>query len=210
MLNILEPSLFLVLDRRAAGNRSFLEVSRLAAEGGASLILLRMKEASRDEILKEARILSLLSRELSFPLIVSHHPEIALEARVAGCHLGKGDLSIPAVRKMIGVDKFIGYSSHSVDEMLWAESEGADYTFLGPIFETPSKLKYGPPLGPGIVQEAVSQAKRPIVFIGGINEFNLQSLVRLGARNVAVISAIQQSAEPGKAAKRLRTLLKVS
>ncbi|EQD77233.1 Thiamine monophosphate synthase domain protein, partial [mine drainage metagenome] len=77
-----------------------------------------------------------------------------------------------------------------------AQAEGADYVFFGPVFETPSKLAYGPPQGLKLLEQVVAEAEIPVVAIGGIHQGNIESVRKTGASGVAMIGDLAYSADP--------------
>jgi thiamine-phosphate pyrophosphorylase len=85
--------------------------------------------------------------------------------------------------------------------------EGADFIVFGPVFETPSKMAYGPPQGLRQLADVVRHVTIPVLAIGGIDADNLTLVMREGAHGVAMIRAILAAPDPGAAARRLRLLL---
>ena len=198
--------LWLVLDRKAAAPRSLAAITKLSVAGGTDVVLCRIKDASIDEVLPQAHSVRLVCRELGVPFVMSHYPEIAVELAADGVQLGVGDLSIELVRDLVGPAMAIGFSTHGFKEAKLRFKQGADYVFLGPIFKTPEKLKYGDPLGLGVVEEAQS-LPRPVVFIGGISQRTLPQLIAAGGRRIAAIGALQRSVEPTVSARVLKHML---
>ncbi len=142
------------------------------------------------------------------PFIMSHDMELAGELAADGIQLGVDDRPLDQVRCALPAGTVIGSSTHSVAEALTRKGEGADYVFLGPVFPTPAKLKYGNPLGLTVVHEALGQlAGYPIVFIGGINLGNLPEMLGLGVTRVAAIAALQAQPDPQAAAAAFKQLL---
>ena len=102
----------------------------------------------------------------------------------------------------------IGVSAHSIEEAKKAEEEGADFITLGPIFETPSKIKYGRPLGAGLIREARGNISIPVFAIGGIKKERLGNVLGSGATGIAVISAILGSEDIRSNTEEFMRLLK--
>ena len=148
----------------------------------------------------ETRPLIDLIRDLK-PLITSHHGrmlindriDLALALDVDGVHLRSESLPLPLARRLLGSNKLIGISTHSVEDVQKADGEGADFLVLGPIFETPSKRKYGPPLGLHTLEAACRISPLPIFAIGGLQPAHVPAVLDSGAYGVAVISAILQA-----------------
>jgi len=121
-------------------------------------------------------------------LIVNDRPDLALLAGADGVHLGDSDLSVSAARRVLGPERIIGLSTHSVEEALEAASLAVDYIALGPIFDSPTKQTGRMPLG----LEAIAAIRRrltlPLVAIGGITLDRAAAVREAGADSVAVIS----------------------
>lgn len=205
-----EARLWLVLDEAAAAPRTLPDVTRQAILGGVDAVLCRLKTQSPDRVYTLARELREICAEQGCPFVMSHHAALALHLGADGLQLGSGDISLPAARQMIGPEMKLGRSCHSVAEAAEAFSAGADYVFLGPIFSTPSKLAYGPPLGLDVVSTAAAQLPGPVVFIGGIGFDNIEALLAAGGERVAVIRAVQAADEIAGSCWSLRSRMKMA
>jgi len=122
-------------------------------------------------------------------VIVNTRADIALAAGADGVHLPAGSIQPARLRPITGPEFLIGVSCHSIAEAIRAEQEGADYVFLSPIFRSPSKPGYGPPLDLKILAEACSRIRIPILALGGVSEDNAPLCVSAGAAGFASISA---------------------
>ena len=120
-----------------------------------------------------------------------------------GVHLGWQSLEVELVRGMIGLDKLIGFSSHSLKDAKRAENSGADYVTVSPIFDTANKDYFIKPLGVDEIKKIKAQIDIPVIALGGINENNVCDILGTGADGIAVISAIIQSENPRQSADRL-------
>jgi thiamine-phosphate pyrophosphorylase len=120
-------------------------------------------------------------------LIINGHLDVALACDADGVHLQAGNLSIEAVRKKYP-DLIIGYSAHSREEILQAESAGADYVLLGPVYKSPSKKINNPALGVEKFSEWIAGTKIPVFALGGLSASNLQSIAKAGCCGVAGIT----------------------
>jgi len=174
---------------------SYIEESEAARvveqmiEGGVDLIQLRGKEKPLDELADHANRLHELTARSLTPLIVNDHAEIASQIPVEGVHVGQDDDSIEVVRRKAGREIVVGKSTHSVEQALTAQREGADYLGFGPIFATPTKPDY-PPIGLSDIGRVHAEVDLPIFCIGGINIDNLQSVIDAGAKRVVMVSAL--------------------
>ncbi len=136
-------------------------------------------------------------------LFVNDRVDVALLAGAEGVHLPAGGLPIPKVRALVGPDRWIGRSTHSPAEAQRAADEGADYVFLGPIWETPSH----PGQGLGVAAIEQGRAAR-IIAIGGITPDRVAHCLDAGAYGVAAIASLWRAPDPGSAAAEMLLLLK--
>lgn len=123
-------------------------------------------------------------------LLINDRVDVCLAIDADGVHLPSSGFPIDAARKILGMDKWIGVSCHSVDEVHQAEKEGADFAVLGPVYDTPSKRPYGSPFGLEAFREAKRRASIPLFAIGGVDAARLEEVFSAGADGVAMISGI--------------------
>jgi len=166
--------------------------------GGATVIQVREKASSTLSFLNRAiKMRKIIGKKAFF--IVNDRVDIAIASGADGVHLGQEDLPIAFARKIMGEDKIIGISTHSIEQAQKAEKEGADYVAVGPIFSTQTKPNSGPPKGVEIISEVKRKVNIPVVAIGGINRENVGEVIRAGADGVAVISAVFKEKDVGLA-----------
>lgn len=195
----------------AITDRSWLDGSSLAAQveqallGGATIVQLREKHATDEDFLAQARALLPICRKYGAPLIINDRVDIALASGADGVHIGQGDMELHAARQLLGADKLIGTSAHSVEEARKAQAAGADYLGTGSVFATTTKLDAGH-LPRETLCEICEAVSIPVVAIGGITEENLPALTGSGISGVAVVSAIFAQRDVAAAARRLRAL----
>lgn len=158
--------------------------------GGARLIQLRDKDASARELLDAARKCLTLTRAAGAKLIINDRVDVALTAEADGVHLGQDDLTVEEAREILGEEKIIGVSTHSLDQFHAALESSANYIAVGPVFPTKTKENSDPVVGLELVREAKKLADRPIVAIGGITVERAAEVLAAGADSVAVISAL--------------------
>ena len=181
--------LYAVTDRSWLGEESLYRQVQKAIKGGATFIQLREKELDRDAFLEEAVEIGKLCRMYGVPLIINDDVEIAKQAGADGIHVGQDDMEVKQVRAMLGPDKIIGVSAHTVEEALLAEAAGADYLGAGAVFGSSTKEDVTV-LSHERLQEICGAVKIPVVAIGGINRQNIMELKGTGISGVAVVSAI--------------------
>jgi thiamine-phosphate pyrophosphorylase len=120
--------------------------------------------------------------------------DLVLALGADGVHLRADSLPVAVARRLLGTDHLIGVSAHSVDDVVRAESDGADFAVLGPIYETLSKREYGPPIGVRALEEAGRRCRIPVFAIGGMTIARVAEVRRAGAHGAAVVSAILSAA----------------
>ncbi len=177
-----------ITDRKACG-LTCEEITLTVMRAGVQWVQYREKDKSRREIYEVALRLRRLTRDFNATFIVNDHADIALSVDADGVHLGQEDLPIKEARKIMGREKIIGISTHSLEQAIEAEAEGADYIGFGPIFCTTTK-DAGEPKGVEEMMEIKRQIRIPVVAIGGISLGNLQSVLDAGADAVAVATGI--------------------
>ena len=198
-----DARLYLVCDRRPGG-RALADVLAPALAAGVDIVQLRDKQASRDELLAAAAIARGLCDETGALLILNDHPELVGQSGADGCHVGQDDMEAAAARARAGRDALVGQSTHFPDEV--ADASDADYIGVGPVHATPTKPGRHP-VGVELVRFAAFHAPVPFFAIGGIDASNVAEVVAAGARRIAVVRAITESADPGAAAAQLRAVL---
>ncbi|HYR45966.1 MAG TPA: thiamine phosphate synthase, partial [Thermoanaerobaculia bacterium] len=140
-------------------------------------------------------------------LYVNRRFDIALEARADGVHLPAAGLPVGRVKAATPRGFRVGVSTHSAAEAARAVDEGADLVLIGPVFDTPSKRAYGPPLGPPALAQLppLGSHAAEVYAIGGISEENLTLLhpYRERLTGVAGIGLFQNAADPLAVAERI-------
>ena len=187
--NLMECRLYGIIDLGYVEEPDLARVAEQMIEGGVDLTQLRGKGKSLDELVGHAAKLHELTARSSTPLIVNDHAEIASRIPVEGVHVGQDDDSIEVARRKAGRSVLIGKSTHSLEQALAAQREGADYIGFGPIFATPTKPGYAP-IGLADIRRVHAEVSLPIFCIGGINIDNLQSVIGAGAKRVVMVSAL--------------------
>ena len=196
--------LYVVTDRQQTAGRALEAVVSAAVRGGAGAVQLREKDLSaRDLYALGARLQAALS-PYGVPLLINDRLDVALALDAAGVHLAGHSLPTAVARRLLGPDKLLGVSTHSVEEARRAAAEGADFIVFGPVFTTPSKVAYGPPQGLQHLTAVVRAVHIPVIAIGGIDHTNLSQVVQAGAYGVAMIRAVLAAPEPYQATQQLR------
>ncbi len=196
--------LYAVTDRHWLGDRTLYEVVRESLEGGASFLQLREKELDDGEFYEEAVMLQALAKEYDVPFVVNDNVDIAVRMNADGVHVGQSDMEAGDVRALIGPDKILGVSAHTVEQAVLAEKRGADYLGVGAVFPTGSKDD-ADDLSRETLKAICEAVSIPVVAIGGITLDNVQKLAGSGICGIAVISAIYAQDDIKEAASSLRT-----
>lgn len=183
--------LYALCDNSLNPQRSHREIAEALLRGGARILQLRMKGASDLAHVRQTAqdILALKSRH-DFIFILNDFPELASELEVDGVHVGRDDPSIEATRRRVGANRLVGYSSHSLQEALEAQSQGADYVAFGAIYPTANKGPGHPIQGLKKLSEVVAALRVPVVAIGGIGRENFKQVLATGVAAVAMIGAM--------------------
>ena len=181
--------LYAVTDRSWVGIQTLLEQIESSLLGGTTLVQLREKDLSDCEFIQEAIIVKRLFERFGVPLLINDNVNVALRSGADGVHLGQDDLPLQEARKMLGPNKIIGISTHTVEEAMEAEQGGADYVGVGSVFATQTKLDANV-LSIDYIREICQAVTIPVVAIGGIKEENMDVLRNTGVAGIAVVSAI--------------------
>ena len=174
-----------------------------ALAGGVKAVQLREKDLPLRDLLSLAQCMRELTSKNSALLLINDRTDICQAVDADGVHLRSDSFPTHVVRRILGDHKRIGVSVHSVQEAVIAENEGADFVTLGPLYETPSKIPYGRPLGLKILRAARERIRIPLFALGGIRAEHVAELFSAGADGMALISSILSSEDPKKAAQDL-------
>jgi len=193
--------LYLITDRnKTVAGRNLEQVIQDAFEAGVRGVLLREKDLPDRELLSLAARVRDLANRYKARLLISERVDIALAVEADGVHISGRSLPVKEARRLMGVEKYVSASAHSLEEALRAEEDGADFITFGPVFHTPSKAQYGPPVGLSALEEACLALKIPVFALGGIKAGNAVDTLKAGAYGVAVISEIIGAKDPALAA----------
>ncbi len=188
-----DGSLYLVLSEEYGGTAPLTGIARQAIAGGIDILQMREKHKSQEQLIGLGRQLASLCKKNGVTFIVNDDPLLAKKLEADGVHLGQEDIQqypINTVRQMIGQDKIIGLSTHSLEQFHLANQMDVDYLAFGPVFPTKTKNYH---IGTGDVSIVLQKALKPVVFIGGINKDNLDVLLAEGVSNIALIRDIMQA-----------------
>lgn len=178
------------------------ETLRAAIQGGVDLVQWRRKEQDQSGLERCREICT----ARAVPLIINDDVEVATQLDLAGAHIGQDDMPADQARDLLGTQRWLGISTHTLDQLRVAEAAGADYLGFGPIYPTSTK-GYREGLGDAALAAALAATDLPIFAIGGIDADNLSSLVSRGCPRIAVSGCILNAEDPELAARALSAQL---
>jgi thiamine-phosphate pyrophosphorylase len=206
MSKLFDPFLYLVTDRRLAGQRDIADVVRRAIKGGVTLVQLREKSLGQAAFVAEAFVLREVCRAGGVPLIINDDIDVAQRIGAAGVHLGQSDASVTEAREALGPDAIIGLSVETLEQAREAATLDVDYIAASPVFATPTKTDLAEPLGLIGLRAIRKLTDKPLIAIGGINIENARAVLEAGANGLAAISALVAADDPFQAARQFCSL----
>ena len=196
-----------VLVTKSLCRRPWREVLRAILAGGAGAVQVREKEMAGRALLAHAREAVAATHEAGSLAIVNDRPDLAVLAAADGVHLGQDDLTAREARRLVGPDRIIGVSTHSLAQALAAAEAGADYIGCGPMFQSTTKPQDVIP-GPALCAEVTAHVGLPVMAIGGITAANAAQVLAAGARWLAVSSTVCGADDPEAATRRLAEMIR--
>ena len=201
------PRLYAIIDPARAGGRSPAAVARELLSAGVRLVQYRDKQASSRQLYQSCAELKALLQGSGCGLVVNDRADVARAVEAEGVHLGQDDLPIEMARRVLGPDKWIGLSTHSVDQVVEADRSAADYIAFGPIFPTAGKENPDPVVGLQGLRQARRATGKPLVAIGGITLQNAPEVLAAGADSLAVISDLLSAPDIRERAREFLSVL---
>jgi thiamine-phosphate pyrophosphorylase len=221
-MSVVFPALYAIIDS-ALLKTSELSFAEMMAESGVQLLQYRNKHASARQVFE---ISNLLSRQLltmaraghGMRFIVNDRPDLALLAAADGVHVGQDDLGVEQARAIVGLERWVGVSTHTLEQVDAADRTSADYVAFGPVFSTSTKQHPDPVVGLRLLSEARARTRKPLVAIGGITLERAAETFGAGADSLAVARDLIVARDPvmqaraflGEAARAGRTVSKAS
>jgi thiamine-phosphate pyrophosphorylase len=200
--------LYLITDNKlVTRHSSLISAVRKALKGGVKAVQLREKNLETLELLKIADKIRDLTKQFNASFFINDRFDIALAVGADGVHLTQNSIPAAAVRKAVKKKLLIGVSTHSLKEAREAEKGGADFITVGPVYRTPSKLKYGKPIGLDTLQKITSSVSLPVFAIGGVKSSNIKFIKEAGAYGAAMIREVLASNNINRKTRELVNLL---
>lgn len=203
----IDLSVYLLTKPFLKAKEDYFETLECALKGGVSLLQWREKEGASGELYRQGKAVQHLAKRYQTPLIVNDRLDLALAIEADGLHVGQEDLPVRVARKLLGPDKILGVSAGNLKEALQAEQDGADYLGVGAVFPTGTKQD-ATPISFEAFQEICQKVTIPVVAIGGIVFDKVAMLKSLGAKGVAVISAVWDDDNPKDAVQKIKQEMK--
>lgn len=176
---------------------------RGALQGGVGIVQLREKHLHDRELVARGRRVREWTREAGALFIMNDRPDLAVLTEADGVHVGQEELSVKDARRIVGPEKLVGVSTHTIEQARQAVLDGADYIGVGPVFASTTK-KFAEFAGLDFVRQVTAEITLPAYAIGGINLENLGEVLAAGARCVAVSGALCGAAHPADVARQFR------
>jgi thiamine-phosphate pyrophosphorylase len=194
---------YFITDSRLSIHGDLYDVTA-ACRAGVEIIQYRQKHETAGEFFTHALELKKLCKNSIF--IINDRLDIALAVDADGLHIGQDDLPLTMVRKLMGPDKIVGVTVHSLEEAVEAQAYGASYLAVSPVFATDTKSDAGAPCGPELIQKVRAACSLPIAAIGGLTMENAAGAIRAGADMFCAISAVVTSEDVSERIKRFQEL----
>ena len=206
MKRLVLPRLYVILDA-ALLTVPETECAQKLATAGVRLLQYRNKRAPARELFESSKRLASLLIPQRITFVVNDRADVAAVAGANGVHVGQEDLGVEETRLVVGAARFVGVSTHNLEQFQRAAASSADYIAVGPIFATGTKSNPDPVVGTQFIRRVRPITDKPIVAIGGITLERAPEIIESGADSVAVISDILGAPEPAMRARQYIDLL---
>ncbi len=200
----------LITDRKLCIGKSLINVIKKSARSGVKAVQLREKDLTSKELLALARKIKKIR---GIKLIINNRLDIALLSGAYGVHSPEKGIHAKHAKKLVPTkvgnyyNLIVGKSIHSLNQAIRVEKDGYDYLIFGPVFKTPSKIKYGPLQGLEKLKNVCQSVSIPVYAVGGINPQRAKKCIQAGAYGVAVIRAILKSKNIAGTIKEFKTAI---
>ena len=189
------PLFYYITDRHqlpSASTGELLKQLDRAVRRGIDFIQVREKDLSDRDLLRLTSQAVRLARGTACRILVNGRMDVALAAGAHGVHLPSKGIQVADILPLLPAGFLVGVSAHSLREARQAAAGGADYLLLGPVFATPSKIRFGKPLGLRRLARVCSLLPLPVFGLGGIHRGEISKVLAAGACGVAGITLFQR------------------
>ncbi len=211
LVRLAEARIYALVDLRfGAGEQFALRIEQMLS-GGVDVVQLRDKNATDRELVEAGRRLRMLTNQAfeasgkTALFIMNDRPDIACVVDADGVHVGQDELLVVEARSIVGADRLVGVSTHSLIQARSAVKAGADYLGVGPVFRSTTK-QFDEFVGTELVEQVAAEIALPWFAIGGVNQSTLPAVLQHGARRVAIGDAIWGATDVGQAARELELM----
>lgn len=194
------PPIYAILDPGFA-EQPIARLAEVLAHSGIKLMQLRDKHSPAQRVYQQARDLGAILAPRGVRFIVNDRADVAAICGAGGVHVGQDDLPVEDARRICGASRWVGVSTHDLEQLRAADRTSADYIAVGPIFPTGTKENPDPVVGVDFVRLARQITRKPLVAIGGITLESAPEVFRAGADTVAIIRDLIAAPDPGARAR---------
>lgn len=174
-----------------------MRIGSKVGRSGVDEVQIRSRALSDEQIRAVCRALATNVPDMS--VVVNDRSAIAQEMGIS--------LHLPSSAPMPAqANVRIGRSVHTAREA--ADASDAQYLIAGHVFWTQSHPDQEP-LGLDGLRSIVEATTLPVIAIGGIDAGNARAVIEVGAKGVAVMTAIAEADDPVRAALDIRRALDI-
>ncbi len=197
--------LYVLID--AAGNADdFVAGVTQLCRADVDILQLRDRTVDDRTLIERARMGPEIARKHDKIFIMNDRADLALAGDTDGVHVGQDELPVEVARQIVGNQRLVGVSTHSVEQAREAVADGADYIGCGPVFPGRTK-QFDGYVGPALIKQVASSIDLPAFAIGGIELDNIDRVIEAGMHRVAVTGAIRDANDPVATAAELKAKL---
>ncbi|MGB0600078.1 MAG: thiamine phosphate synthase [Rubripirellula sp.] len=200
-----KAKLYVLIDA-AASESQFEQIVLDLCRGGVDVLQLRDRQVDDQTLIARGRLGTKLAKEQDVLFIMNDRADLALAADCDGVHVGQEELPVDVARQILGPQRLIGLSTHSIDQARRAVQEGADYIGCGPVFPGQTK-QFANYVGTGLLKEVANEIDLPAFAIGGIDTTNLPQITAAQFQRVAVAGVVRNAENPIAMARKLKQQL---
>ncbi len=202
--------LYLIIDKQIVDrhNKNILDLAKELAGSPLDLVQLRAKNITDLDFLNLAKKLAPIFKKAKKLFIINDRADIAYLSKANGLHLGNSDIPLSEARKLIGSKMILGKTIHSLKELKNSDQIKLDYLGLGPFFRSKTKKNNRLPLKDNEIKQLTAKSKKVTFAIGGINRYNINSVLKYNIKNIAISSAIITAINPQQKIKEIKKCLK--